>query len=255
MRLEKNKHGFRYRCRGCHKSFSIWKNSIFEKVINVPLFLQLIYLYISRYKIGQATRELNINQCATKWYKKFRKVCQLRVASNHAKVGGPGQIVEMDESLVRKSKYNSDGVLIKKALWIIGGICPNTDRIFLWATLSRNRETFLDVVRQNVLEGTVIITDSWKGYYDCPEDKNGENNFETDHRISFVQPSDIPVHTRKIDIFWQDLKPKLPKFCDSRTVPEYLPEYEYFRNYKSLNHYDTYITFINDCIAFKEVFE
>ena len=79
------------------------------------------------------------------------------------KIGGPGIIVEIDESKFGKVKYHRshrvDGV------WIVGGVEKTPERkIFLIKVENRSEITLINLIKKYVHPGSIVRTDLWKGY-------------------------------------------------------------------------------------------
>ena len=48
--------------------------------------------------------------------------------------------------------------------WVIGGICNETNDVFLIPVNKRDRETLIPIILDNVEPGTRIVTDCWGAY-------------------------------------------------------------------------------------------
>ena len=94
---------------------------------------------------------------AVDWCHFCREVCLEYLArQNTSLIGGPGTIVEIDESKFGKRKYNRGR--LRDGKWVLGGIERGTD-IFLEIVARRDTNTLLSVIQRNVLPGTDIYTD------------------------------------------------------------------------------------------------
>ena len=49
--------------------------------------------------------------------------------------------------------------------------------------------------------GTLIYTDSWKGYADLKD--LGYNHQMVNHSVEFVSSTDKEVHTQSIEVYWR----------------------------------------------------
>ena len=95
--------GVRFRCPACHKCTSIRDSSLFSKS-RMPLkeWLVLIYWWSRNYPVTDAASEAEVSEasaCAV--YKWLREVCTTRLLQSPIRLGGPGTVVQIDESLFR----------------------------------------------------------------------------------------------------------------------------------------------------------
>lgn len=78
-------------------------------------------------------------------------------------MGGPGIIVEIDETKLGKRKYNR-GHRVEGA-WVLVGVERTEERrVFLVHVADRSSRTLLEVISRHVAVGSIIYTDMWKGY-------------------------------------------------------------------------------------------
>ena len=95
--------GVRWRCRVCKTSKSIREGSFFAKS-RLPLqkWLLLIYLWARDYPVKDVAQEAEIDKnVACDILNWFREVCSLKLIQRDITLGGPGKIVQIDESLFR----------------------------------------------------------------------------------------------------------------------------------------------------------
>ena len=90
-------------------------------------------------------------------------------------IGGPGKIVEVDESLVGNRKYNHGRRV--KGKWILGGVERGSNQCFLVECDNNHRDhhVLTPLIKQRVRPGTLIITDGWRAYLNLTHSQNFVN--------------------------------------------------------------------------------
>lgn len=86
------------------------------------------------------------NKTICQWFSFFRDVCSHWLQTHPFQLGGQGVIVEIDESLVAKRKYNIGHVVEQQ--WIFGAIevRPDGERLgFLRMVENRTQDTLLGI--------------------------------------------------------------------------------------------------------------
>ena len=137
----------------------------------------------------------------------FRQLVADSLDVNELEVGGPGVIVEIDESKFGKRKYHRghrvDGV------WVLGGVeRTSLRRVFLAPVPDRSAKTLLEVISKHVLPGSIIFSDMWKGYNGISE-QLGLEHFVVNHSVEFVDRANN-VHTNCIEGTWAGIKIRMP---------------------------------------------
>ena len=79
-------------------------------------------------------------------------------------IGGPGTIIEIDETSISKRKYNIGHLPGYHRQWMFGGIERGTKRCFLKLVDQCNATTLLPIIQENILPGTTITSDLWAAY-------------------------------------------------------------------------------------------
>ena len=93
----------------------------------------IFYCWSSKFTLETTANELSIDKnTVTKWFKFCCEIatfyfCEL---DNNAQIGGPGTIVEIDECLLAKRKYNKGRAMEK--VWVFGGIQRNSNSDIFW---------------------------------------------------------------------------------------------------------------------------
>lgn len=115
------------------------------------------YLAINNIKISYHT----INSI----YSKLRNICSASVKSRKIKLGGVNKVVEIDETLLAKIKYNKGSGLKRPQLWLFGMVeRGDSGQCFLQIVNDRTSKSLLRVIVAYVEKQTSIISDSWSSY-------------------------------------------------------------------------------------------
>lgn len=161
-----------FKCNQCMKKQRLLSNTIFEKSsIGIKKIITLLYEWTVKSPMFQMAHEYGIGKTTVgKWCKKFRLMaCLFYSLESNEKVGGPGIIVEIDESLLVKNKYRR-GRKLRGQQWVFAGI-ERSDKckFFIHTVEKRNRDTLLTIIKDRILPGSIIMSDSWKAYENLPK--------------------------------------------------------------------------------------
>ena len=144
------------------------------------------------------------NHTYVDWMNFFRDICAQHFISQPVKIGGPGLIVEIDETVFVRRKYNR--VRLVRHQWVFGGVQRGSpDKCFMVAVDKRNADTLLPIIQEYVLPGTDIISDLWAAYRRIAELPEGYGHLTVNHSVNFVDPGS-GAHTNTIEGSWQKLK-------------------------------------------------
>ncbi|KAG0424313.1 hypothetical protein DMUE_6098, partial [Dictyocoela muelleri] len=60
----------------------------------------------------------------------------------------------------------------------------------------------LQIITENILPGTIIITDEWRAYASALNNTTDFQHRTINHSYNFVDPDDVSIHTQNIEGFW-----------------------------------------------------
>ena len=135
------------------------------------------------------------------WRQYIREVLVDYIELNSEKLGGPGKIVELDESKFGKRKHHRGHPV--DGQWVFGGVERGTGKLFMVAVPDRSSETLKTAINEWIVPGTTLYTDCWKGYKNL--DKEGFAHWTVNHSLYFVDP-DTGIHTNTIESMWRHAK-------------------------------------------------
>ncbi|XP_077487904.1 uncharacterized protein LOC144098860 [Amblyomma americanum] len=146
-------------------------------------------------------------------------------------MGGPGEVVQVDECLMRgKRKANRGrllagdnlpphrqdnyGGVVDRGPWVFGMIWEATKELRLFKVDRRDAATLGAIIAANVQSGTTIVSDESVAYQCVPGllDSNGVNMNLTHQTVNHSQFFVDPVtgtHTQSIESSWQKAKARL----------------------------------------------
>ena len=134
----------------------------------------------------------SVRELLNGWY----QMLQENIRDNDVKIGGPGIIVELNESKFGKRKYHQGHRV--EGVWIFDGIERTDERkCFLVAVPNRTARTLLDVIERHVLPGSIIHTDCWRACNRIEELGQLYEHFTVNHSVGYV--TEEGVHTNTIE--------------------------------------------------------
>ena len=122
-----DKYGFQ--CSSCNKRISIRIGSAFYKSkLSLYEILRILEGFVSDINAIKLSDNLSISRkCIGKWYHTFRCLIATYLESNFKQLGGTDTIVEIDESVIGRKKYNVGRH--RNQQWLFGCIERQTSRI------------------------------------------------------------------------------------------------------------------------------
>lgn len=236
-RVSRVSDGIMFECskRTCRRSKSIRVGSFFEQSrLTLCECMLFLHLWSKNYSEKLICDDFNFsNKTVVDWSRFCRDLCVYEFETTFNLIGGPGTIVEIDETVVVKRKYNRGRVL--RDGWLFGGIERRDDDVFnsfLCLVYDRSAPHLIHLIRQHVAPGTHIITDGWPAYISLSD--YGYIHSVVIHNDNFVSPIDPDVHTQLIEATWGSLK----RFIRSRGtykghhLLEYICEYVFRRRFR-----------------------
>lgn len=142
----------------------------------------------------------------TAFFKHFRNLVAGALEEEDQVIGGPGVVVEIDETKMGKRKYHRghrvDGV------WVVAGIeRTETAKTFAIQVEDRSANTLLNIIETHVKHGSIVYTDCWKGYNGISDTLKLEHQ-TVNHSKNFKDPL-TGVCTNKIEGLNNGLKMKI----------------------------------------------
>lgn len=225
-KLKNNK----YKCRTTNKYFNAKTGTIFENT-KIPLQQWFLAIYIfTSHKKGissyQLSKDLDITQ-KTAWFmlQRIRYAMQHELFVEYMK-----GVVEVDETFVGgknknrhkdKKVQHSQGRSFKDKTPVVGILDRENKRVKCFVASDTTAESLHPILKQNVKQDTILISDEWKGY-------NGLTNYFNhqivDHsRKEYV--NDCGGTTNGIENFWTHFKRGWASTYSGRIIKKHLQKY------------------------------
>ncbi|XP_069968781.1 uncharacterized protein [Bactrocera oleae] len=255
-----------FRCRkgACRKRTAVSRSSgtWFENAkIPLPQIFYIMFAFASHWSHSQVRKNSFIKEpilsSATicDWYNYCREAVVLYQVDHQVavgKIGGPGKIVQIDESKFGKRKYNKGRRV--EGHWVLGMVEDGSDdlRLEVCPDNVRSAEVLIPLIQRHVLQGGIICTDCWKAY-DCLSSHGYEHR-----RVNHSDPENPFVaedgtHTQRIESQWRVIKRFFLKdnYNNSEDFSNLIYEYVWRKNVAN-QHHDPFVKLLD---AIKHTFK
>ena len=198
---------YTWRCRSCRRKISIRHNSFFfQQTAPLGVYLCLLFLFAKQIDPTQALALLEgkvSRNTIYDWYNFYRGIISRYLVATDIQIGGPGLIVEVDESKWGKKPKYHRGFVAPDKPWVFGAICRESQKVVLSIVQRRTKEDLQPLIQEHIRAGSVIHSDDWRAYRGI--DQLGFTHRVVIHAHNFVDPN-TGVHTNQIEGFWAHAK-------------------------------------------------
>ncbi|XP_033105195.1 uncharacterized protein LOC117107601 [Anneissia japonica] len=207
-----------WRCNNqrCKRTTSIRKGSFFSgSHLHLWQLLALTYMWSTNCGRPRGPSQANImkeleigsEHTVVDWNQFCRDVTVNYFRNHPEQLGGPGVIVEIDESLFSKRK-NHVGRVVREQ-WVFGAYEPATKKGLLIPVEARDAATLLPIVRQWIAPGSHVHSDMWRAYNQIVLIPGQNYQHDTvNHTRHFVDPQ-TGVTTNHVEAMWSRAKAKI----------------------------------------------
>ena len=137
------------------------------------------------------------SQTIAHWYGLFSELVanhSIEQVNLGSKIGGQCKIVQVDEAMIGRRKYNR-GRLVQ-GTWVLGMVDEDGE-VRLEIVEKRDMQTLTEVICRNVERGSILHSDSWRGYNTDLLEWQGYTHSTVNHSVEFV--ADDGTHTQRIE--------------------------------------------------------
>ena len=174
----------------------------------------------------------------SRWKAKLDGMCLSLVTNSdtvNGMIGGPGIVVEIDETIVSRFKKGNEQSRPRKSMWVFGGTERHGNGRFIVPLLKtrkdisgkayieellRTKEVLLPLIQQYIAPGSIIMTDKWKSYISIPKyplcDPDDERkacpdhlkykHYDVNHGKEYVRKDEPYIHINTVERMWRDMK-------------------------------------------------
>lgn len=229
--------GFFFRCYACNKKLSIRTGSFLTRS-KLTLAQSIIYFYLWTLKtpVAQTAVMLGLSEhTVIDWNNLIREICTSTFLHECTpSLGGPGHVVQIDESVIYRPKYHRGHALTEPSKWIFGLYDVDKKLGAVEFVENRSAEVLLPLIRKHVKPGTEIHSDQWAAYANI-------NTIDVDppfvhktvnHSKHFKDPI-TGVHTNNVEAYWCAIKRrfKMLNGTSRELTASYLDEHMYRERY------------------------
>jgi transposase-like protein len=237
---------FRCTTGRCRQEFSIRKHTFFYgSRLKSCQILYLAHLWLNKVTYASAIGITgHSSNTIVSFYKHFRNLIASTLNEDDHVIGGPGIIVEVDETKLGKRKYNRGHRV--EGVWIVAGVERTEQRrIFLIQVETRDATTLMTIIKKHVAPGSVIHTDLWKGYTALKENIDFEH--KTVNHSKFYKDPETGTHTNTIEGTNNGLKLRIPvRSRVHKGIDEHLFEFIWRRKHEGEDLWTVFMNAIRD---------
>lgn len=224
-----------WRCMNIHctvygNHISIRRGSIFSnfpKSSLVDIFCT-IFCWAQEKPLSTVTEDFGMpKKTVLKVFEYLRGVISDYVAREPVRLGGPGVICQIDESLFSHKVKAHRGRGPREQVWVFGIVdTSKTPAVgYMEVVERRNAETLLPIINRVVRAGSTIHSDEWAAYSSISS-RLGFEHSVVNHSLNFVTPRTL-THTQHIESYWNKQKYRIKKMKGVRRdfLQKYLNEF------------------------------
>lgn len=187
---------------------SIRSESIFyNSNLSFKKLLEILVRFSKEERISSLRKDITISKPSIiNFYRKLRNCCERYFERNPVRLGGPGVVVQIDESLFcHKPKYHR-GRASQFQTWVFGLVDTSfrPAKGYMVVVENRSAATLLPIIGSICLPGTIIHSDEWPAYVNISRNLGFEHG-TVNHSLEFVNRTSS-VHTQNIESYWAKQK-------------------------------------------------
>jgi hypothetical protein len=236
---------FIWRCNGCKRTHCVRDGSIFKRSkLSLKQLLFLLYHFCNEIPVVDVRYLTGIsNNTIVVWNRVFREACAKYLAHNCRLLGINTSVVQIDETLIARRKYNH-GRMIREQ-WLFGAIDSVKNHFILRNITRRTKEELRRVIMDTISEEALVVSDMLSAYMFLFTNDLPQLHLTVNHSTNFVDP-ETDAHTNSIENFLMRLKQGLRRrYQRSREhLGSYLDEFCFRARFKREDKFNMFCEII-----------
>ncbi|XP_071965519.1 uncharacterized protein [Antedon mediterranea] len=222
--------GLVWRCHRCRRTIAMRTGTFLAgQKIAMDDWLNLVYYWATETSVKHAIVHTGLKpKVVIQQYRFLRDICSQKLLQTPTLLGGPGVVVQIDESCFSHSRKNGRGRAPEREMWVFGLVDTTTKpaRGYLQFVEDRSAATLLPIIEDKTRPGTIIHSDMWAAYRQVVAIPGIAEHRTVNHSRHFVNPID-GTHTQNVESYWNKAKSKLKamKGVKREWLSEYLDEF------------------------------
>ncbi|KAJ1522477.1 hypothetical protein ONE63_001667 [Megalurothrips usitatus] len=194
----------------------------------------MMWFWVCHISSRDCAKDTDISrEACVQYHRYFRDIASWKILEMpHLKLGGEGQLVQIDESVITKRKYHRGRGFRRtiKEKWVLGIYDVQRKLGVVVYVVKRDKATLVPLIRQYVEPGSEIWTDQWAAYR-CL-DRYGYVHKTVNHSREFK--SQDGTCTNGVEGYWSRLK----QFCrhtnvlQSALLAEHIGKFMYRQHFR-----------------------
>ncbi|KAE8746882.1 hypothetical protein FOCC_FOCC006302 [Frankliniella occidentalis] len=222
-------------CKKCRRYTSLCSDTFFEGT-HLSFEDTFVCLWTWCAHVAQ-TDTANVTgitrEAVNQYHRYFRDIASWKILEMPPRqLGGEGVIVQIDESVISKRKFNRGRGLRKtiKEKWVLGIYDTQQKLGVVLYVVKRDKQTLVPLIRQYCVVGSDLWTDGWAAYKGL--DKHGYQHHVVNHSKEFKSADG--TCTNGVEGYWSRLK----LYCrhtgvlKSKLLAEHIDEFMYRQHFR-----------------------
>lgn len=230
------------KCYECGKAFTVRMGTIFESShLHLHLWLQIIHLMCASKK-GIATRQIQrMLSCSMKtaWFLSHR-IREAMKSGDLSLLGGPGQIVEIDETVIGKTDNSPKKIVGGRSGFrnVAFSLVERGGSVRTFHVEGVTMATLIPIIRANINAKSTVMTDEHASYQHLGDDfgRHASVSHSKDEYVRYTNavmfPSGKPytIHTNTVEGYFSVFKRGMKgiyQHCAEKHLHRYLSEFDF----------------------------